>query len=573
MRTRSLVSLVLTLVFLGACAAPPRQATGPSPAGGEPAKPVALKRVVAAVQGDPFTLNYQMSSASGFTPPGSEALEELVNTGLTRLDNKGVLHPTLAEAVPSTENGLWTMLPDGRMETTWKIRPNAWWHDGTPFTAEDLRFTMAVVRDREVGVFRDRAWESIEAVSVPDPRTVTVRWNRPFINADSLFSPQFAIPLPRHLLEGAYLENRAGFTELPYWSEEFVGLGPFKLHSWERGSHLIVRANDQYVLGRPKIDEVEVRFINDPSALIANILAGAVDFNMGRGMNLEEADDVRARWPEGRLEVAPYTWIAAFPQFLNPEPPVVAETPFRRAVLHALDRQQWVDTFMRGLTSVAHSYLNPNEPEYREIEAQIVRYEYDPRRAVQLIEGLGYRRGADGVFMDALNRNLSLVVRGNAGDELRRKVVLAMADELTKVGIAAEPYITPTQRTSDLEFVTNYPAFQVTQRPNQLRSLSNLHSSQATTRENNWSGANISRYMNPEFDALIDSYYVTVSRPERTRIVGQIMHHLTSEVLILGFFYTVEPILVNNRVLNVAGRYPRSTHAWNAHEWDVKPGP
>ncbi len=75
--------------------------------------------------------------------------------------------------------------------------------------------------------------------------------------------------------------------------------------------------------------------------------------------------------------------------------------------------------------------------------------------------------------------------------------------------------------------------------------------------------------MNPEFDALIDRYYVTIDRAERTRIVGEIMHRLTDEVLILGFFYTIEPILVNNRVSNVMGRYPRSSHAWNAHEWEV----
>jgi peptide/nickel transport system substrate-binding protein len=565
-----MASLLLALV--AGCAAPQRPASAPSASApaSEPAKPATPKRITIAVQGDPFTLNYQMSSAAGFTPPGSEALEELVNTGLSTLDSRGVLVPMLAEAVPSTENGLWTTLPDGRMETTWKLKPGAVWQDGTPLTAEDLVFTATVVRDREVGVFRDRAWDLIEAVTAPDARTVTVRWNRPFIAADNMFTPQYAIPLPRHLLESHYRDNKAGFTELPYWSDDFVGLGPYRLHSWERGSHLVVRAYDQYVLGRPKVDEIEVRFIKDPATLIANILAGAVDFNMGRGLNLEEADDVRGRWADGHLDAAPYTWISAFPQFLTPDPQVVADAQFRKAVMHSLDRQTWVDSFMRGLTGVAHSYLNPAEPEYREIESQIVKYDYDPRRAATIIESLGYRRGADGIFVDSANRKLALEVRGNAGDELRRKVVFAMSDELTKVGVAAEPIIIPSQRAADLEYVTNFPAFQITQRPNQLRSLSNMHSSQATTRENNWGGANISRYMNPEFDALLDRYYVTVNRPERTRIVGQVMNHVTDQVLILGFFYTIEPILVNNRIVNVMGRYPRSSHAWNAHQWDVK---
>src|SRR5439155_26387813 len=122
------------------------------------------------------------------------------------------------------------------------------------------------------------------------------RWKRPYLNADSMFTPQFAIPLPRHLLQDAYQTNKAGFTDLSYWSDDFVGLGPFKLQSWVRGSHLVVTANDRYVMGRPKLDELEVKFIVDPTTLVANILSGAVDFNIGRGLSLEEADDVRARW-------------------------------------------------------------------------------------------------------------------------------------------------------------------------------------------------------------------------------------------------------------------------------------
>jgi peptide/nickel transport system substrate-binding protein len=567
---RGLRLALLAVMLLAGCAAPQGPSSSQRAATGEAPRASAPKRVTAAVSGDPFTLNYQMSSAGSFTPPGSDALEELVNTGLASLDVRGSLAPRMAEAVPSTTNGLWKTSPDGQMETTWKIKPGAVWHDGTPFTSADLVFTADVVRDRDVGVFRDRAWDNIESVSAPDARTITVTWKRPYINADSLFTPQFAIPLPKHLLESAYLNNRAGFVDLPYWTDDFVGLGPFKLQSWERGSHLVVVANDRYVLGRPKVDEVEVRFIGDPNTMIANILSGAVDFNMGRGLNIEEADDVRARWPEGRLEAAPYTWIQLWPQFLTPDPPVVTEVAFRRAVLHAIDRQQMVDTFMRGLTTVAHSYLNPAEAEYKEIEPQIVKYDYDPRRATELLQGLGYRRGADGMFVDASSRKLSLEIRGNAGDELRRKLLFDIADELPKVGVAVDPVIVPIQRVSDLEYYTNYPTFTITQRPNQLRVLSNMHSSQATTKENNYTGANISRYMNPEFDALIDRYYVTIDQRERTGIVGQIMHRMTDEVLLLGLFYTIEPILVNNRIVAVGGRNPRSSHAWNAHEWDVK---
>lgn len=565
---KRLAALWLALVLIAAACAP-QAPRGPDASGVAPG-PAAPKRVTAAIQGDPFALNYQISSAAAFTPPGSEALEELVHTGLTTLGTGGGLVPRLAEAVPSIENGLWKVLPDGRMETSWKIRPNAVWHDGTPFTADDLVFTARVVQDREVGVFRDRAYENLEGVEAVDARTVTAKWRRPFIGADTLFSPNLGMPQPRHLLERHYLESKEGYKDLPHWSHEFVGAGPFKLKVWERGSHLIVEANDRYVLGRPKIDEVEVRFITDSTALVANILAGAADFNMGRGLSVEEAIQVKERWPDGRVEAAPYTWLQLWPQFLTPNPQIVTDAQFRRALAHAMDRQEMANTFMAGLTSVAHSYMSPTEPEYPEIEPLIAKYDHDPRRAAQIIEGLGYTRGPEGIFVDAANRKLSVEVRANAGDDLRRKVLFSIADYWQKSGIGVEPQIVPTQRLSDVEFVTSFPGFQLTQRPNQLRALSNLHSTQSPRPETNFTGSNISRYSNPEFDVLIDRYYVTIERPERNRIAGQIMQFMTDQVLLLGIFYTIEPILVHNRVANITPRNSRGTHAWNAHEWEVR---
>jgi ABC-type transport system substrate-binding protein len=125
--------------------------------------------------------------SSQLGPPsarGLDAVEELVHAGMATIDRRGALSAQIAEAPPSIENGLWRLLPDGRMETTWKIRPQAHWHDGTPVTAEDFRFTLQVAQDRDIAVFRDVSHDAIEGVTVVDPRTVTVTWSRPYIFAD-----------------------------------------------------------------------------------------------------------------------------------------------------------------------------------------------------------------------------------------------------------------------------------------------------------------------------------------------------------------------------------------------------
>src|SRR6266540_6186908 len=155
----NLAGLVVIVALLGC--APSQTARQPEGGGGQPPAPATPKRAVATVLGEPFALNYQISSAGAYTPPGSEALEELVHSGLTTLDPKGALIPRLAEAVPTLENGMWKVFPDGRMETTWRIRPNAQWHDGAAFTPDDLVFTAAVWQDPDLPAFAHAALRSV----------------------------------------------------------------------------------------------------------------------------------------------------------------------------------------------------------------------------------------------------------------------------------------------------------------------------------------------------------------------------------------------------------------------------
>src|SRR5207245_265877 len=201
--------------------------------------------------------------------PGAPALQQMLAVTLADLDASGGLRPMLAESVPSIENGLWKVFPDGRMETTWKIRPGARWHDGTPFTSDDLLFTARLFQDPDLTLQRIAGYTYVERLEAPDPQTVTVLWKQPFIEADALF---IVPPLPKALLEKPYADDKANFHLLPYWSDEFTGTGPYRVQQWVKDSHLILQAHDGYALGRPKIDEIEVRLIPDENTFIANIL-------------------------------------------------------------------------------------------------------------------------------------------------------------------------------------------------------------------------------------------------------------------------------------------------------------
>src|SRR6266540_1939814 len=250
---KHLVSLSAMVLILVACAPRPPDQTAANPAAA--GQQQAPKKVVAVIRGTlPILYN---KIAVGATYSGLEYVERLVNAGLADSDGSGTPLPTLAEAVPTLENGLWKIQPDGRMETTWKLRPGARWHDGTPLTSADLVFTGLVEQDKNIGWNYNISYDAVDTITAPDPQTVTVTWKKPYVEADHLFSAQpgaqqWGLPLPRHILESSFDENKAGFLELPYWGAEFVGSGPFKLQQMLADDRLNLLAFDGYVLGRPK---------------------------------------------------------------------------------------------------------------------------------------------------------------------------------------------------------------------------------------------------------------------------------------------------------------------------------
>ncbi|MPZ15753.1 MAG: hypothetical protein GEU73_15250 [Chloroflexi bacterium] len=555
--------LWLVLALLVGCAGPAGPSSQRTDVPDGMRQTTSAKRVTAAIAGE----------SPGFAPgesiPGDDALHALANAGLVVIDDHGEPLAQLAEAVPTLENGLWKVFPDGHMELTWKMRADARWQDGAPFIADDLVFTTTVGQDSDLPSYGHEAYRSVERIQASDPRTLTIQWKDPYIFANHMFSHVFASPLPRHILENTYVENKESFTELPYWSSEYVGTGPFQVREWVLGSHVVLTAFDDFALGRPKIDEIDVRFISDTTTLAANILAGSVELTLGRALDLDKAIQVRDQWRDGTMDIGFKSWIAIFPQFVNPNPPIIADVRFRRALLHAIDRQQLADTIQGGLVPVAHSYLNPSEPEYREIEGSIVRYDYDVRKAGQMIEALGLAKGPDGTFRDSTGEHLSVEIRTIG--VTAEKAILAVTDFWQRAGIATQPVTIPAARTRDTEYRATFPGFQIFQNPNDINGLLRLHSSNAPLPENNFRvTGNHSRYLIPEFDALIEKLFATIPRQERVQVLGQVVHHISDQLNVMGLYYGVEPAMITNRLQQAGARKVQtSVQSWNAHEWEL----
>ena len=494
-------------------------------------------------------------------------LTPLFMAGLVNFDSEGEPTAQLAEQAPTIENGLWKLLPDGQMETTLTIRPNVRWHDGTPLTTADLVFGAAVAQQYPQGNFGTAAFANIETMEPRDARTIVVSWKRPYVQANWLFSDLFAQPLPRHLLEESFRElDNAAFLNLRFWTSEFVGNGPFVVDDFAPGTYLRLKAFDLYVPGRPKLDEIEIRFITNANTLMANLLAGEIDLTLGPGLSIEQSLKAREAWPEGEVIYSSNyeTQAVGYPQFVNPSPPILANVQFRRALAHAIDRDEIVQSIQAGVGAAASALVAPTGSEFEAVKHAIADYPYDPRRAGQIIEGLGFSKGADGLFRDSTGLELAVHAWTGAESDTYVRTTLAVVDYWRRVGVAAEPRTIPA--TSDRSVMPSRPGFQMAA----LRTHVDTRflSSETPLAENNFRGSNRARYMNRDLDALIDRYFSTVPRPERLGVLADVVRHLSENVVVIHLFYNAVPQMKSQRLKNVPARTVRA-RAPDSHLWDL----
>lgn len=555
---RGLLIAVMAALALSACAAP-RPLVRESE--GAVAVPAAKKQLAAAIQIDLPSMSSRLSSPL----PGAGEMESFANASLARADINDVLQPVMAETVPTVENGLWKLAPDGRMEMTWRIKEGARWHDGTPLTTDDLLFTSKVGQDKEVSFVGSTAvYAYLDTIEALDSRTALVKWKQPYVAADrGIIST--TTPLPRHILEEAYVSNKPGLVNLPYWTTEFVGTGPYRLREWVGASHALLEANADYVLGRPKIDEISVRFIPDPNTMAANILAGAVEIPVGnRTLSYEQTVEVLGRWPDGTMDpLIGESWFVAKPQFLNTDPPIVAELQFRRALIHAVDRQQLADSFQGGLGPVAYSIMQPR-PRYEHISARQLRYEFDVRKAAQLFESLGLTRGTDGMLRDSSNKLVGeMKVMTTGQNDLGVKTAHAVVDYWRQAGVDARVVVSSTQQERDLVYRATYPAMEIIQYRTGIDRLLSYLSSNAATPANNYNGER-SHYSNPAYDALVGKYNLSIDEKARMDVVGQMADIIQDQLVAMGFYYQVAPYIHTKRLKNF-----KPLEWWNSHQWDL----
>lgn len=469
---------------------------------------------------------------------------DLFHAGLTAYDTTGNLMPKLAQKVPAVADGDWRVAPDGGMELTWKLKPGLTWHDGAPLTSDDIAFTVRLFKDPASTFPVPRGMTFVSEVVTPDPETAVLRYPRTFNAANVAGAVDFGV-VPRHVLEDQYtLLGAAAVDNLPFWTSGWVGLGPFRMTNRTVGTQIEGEAFDGYVLGRPKIDRLVVKYVFDNNTLMAVLMAGDIDAVGVGNFDAPQAATLRDQWQSagrGEVHALPTRLKQIQLQYRDHTLPWASDARVRQAMVHLIDRQALVDSIMYGFTSVADTAAPRSGPVYAILERRgVPSLSFDRGQAERLLDAAGWPRGGDGMRRNNAGAPFSYNP-ADVGATDDTDEVQIIVDAMRSGGISSEPNMIDDRLASAARNEAVAHAHSISRPAAADGSYWNRYiSSQIGTAANRWAGNNSGGYVNPEVDRLYDQWVVALDPAARMEREADLHKLLADEVVHLPLYFEVD---------------------------------
>jgi peptide/nickel transport system substrate-binding protein len=501
----------------------------------------------------------------------------MFNAFLDLYDDQARPVPYLAEALPVLNTDSWTVFPDGRMETRYRLKPNLVWHDGTPLTAHDFVFAYDV--SAPSNGFRSAAvpYNLMQELVASDDRSFAIRWKSLYPDAAVLHlgDVKFGLPpLPRHILETPYSQGVEAFQGHPYWSHEFVGAGPFKLDRWELGSHIEAAAFDQHVLGRPKIDRVRVQFVTDPNTGFANLLAGTTHVALDT-ITFAHMLQLKQEWAGSKRGTAGNTvasltaaYIQHRPEYASPR--AILDVRVHKALAHGIDKVTFAETIWAGELRVLDTIFEPSVDYYPVIDRAVTKYPYDPRTSERLMTEAGYSKGPDGYYVSPTEGKLTFQVM--SPQNRREFPVLAANWRQAGFDFVENPLASVEER--DPQTRATYPSVYVQASGlTEVQQMARYRASEVGTAETRYRGENVTGWRNLAFDQLVDAFTVTLDPNERIQQRVQMAKMMSDELPSIMLTDNPNMHAFLSSVKNVPAAVPYKTTGritWNIHQWELQ---
>ncbi|MGH7890175.1 MAG: peptide-binding protein, partial [Thermodesulfobacteriota bacterium] len=434
------------------------------------------------VDGDWLIYNLSAEPANLNPITATDAYETTVNSGnvyetLVRRDNKTLeIVPLLADS--------WEISED-KLVYTFYIKKGIKWHDGVPFTSQDVVFSYNKIIDPKVDSPQLRNYyQDIRKVEALDDYTVRFTYARPYFLALEFCG---GMPIvPEHIFEkGDFNTNPAGRSP--------VGTGPYKFAKWNTGSEIILEKNEDYWGKKPHIKRIVFKIINDPSVAFQVLKREDLDLTGLTPIQWErqtQSEAFERNYDKLSYFTPNYSYIG-----WNMKKPYFSDSRVRTAMTQLVNRQLILEEILYDLGEVVTNPFYINSPEY---DKSIEPYPYDPERAKKLLEEAGWiDHDRDGI-RDNKGVKFEFEFLIPAGSETGEKIATILKEELDKVGIKMEIRKTEwavfTQRLNERKYdaVTLAWSMGVESDPYQI-----WHSTQAEQ------GSNFVGFVNQETDRLI----------------------------------------------------------------------
>jgi peptide/nickel transport system substrate-binding protein len=496
---------------------------------------------------------------------------------LAAWDPNGNLVPVLAAEIPDLENG--GVAADGR-SVTWKLKKGVEWHDGKPFTADDVVFNWEYASDPAtaavtIGIYRDATVEKI------DPLTVRVRFEKPTPFWAGRFVAFFGMIVPKHLFEPY---KGANSRDAPA-NLKPVGTGPYRFVEFKPGDLIRGERNPSYhVANRPHFDTIEMKGGGDAvSAARAVIQTGEYDF----AWNMQVEDEILVKLENagnsrGHSEIVqsramehiqinsadPWTEVDGERSNPNTKHPLFSDLAVRQALRLLVDRAS-VEAHIYGRTGVATgNFLNNPE----RFVSKNTKWEFNIDKANRLLEEAGWMRGSDGIRAKD-GKKLKLVFQ-TAINAPRQKTQAIIKQACQKAGIdmelksvTASVYFssdvanpdTARKFYADLQMYTHgTPSI-----PDPEGFMQLFASWEIASKENKWQGRNPMRWRNEEYDKSLLAAQGELDPVKRAALFIRMNDMVVEDVAVI-------PIINRRWVAAMSNQLRATLSGWDNDFWNLK---
>ncbi len=453
-----------------------------------------------------------------------------------RYDENWEPQPYLAES--------WEVAEDG-MSVTLNLVQNATFHDGEKVTSEDVAFS--IMNTKENHPFKSM-FEPVSSIDTPDDYTVVINLDRPHPALLLALSPALAPVLPEHIFNDGQDPKSHPANTAP------IGSGPFMLKEFTAGEAIILEKNPNFFLeGRPKLDEIIIRIISDPSALLIAMENGDTDLYPFMAGSQEirrlEKDPDLSITTEGYAAVGPVNWLA-----FNTASEKLSDVRVRQAIAYAVDREFITNALHRGVSAPQRGPIIESSPFF---DPTIPAYDVDLDKAQALMEEAG--------FGDGMELTIDYIP---GPKEQQQSIAEYMKSQLKKIGIdvtvrAAPDFPTWAGRVGGHDFELSMDI--VFNWGDPVIGVHRTYLSDNIRQGVIWS--NTQQYSNPEVDELLNAAAVELDMDKRKALYAEFQQIVAGDLPVYWINALPYHTAYNAKLQNVPTGIWGTMHPMDMVEW------